>query len=90
MNARRLGSRRALCQPDKVSKETGRYCARSAIGLGGGGQTGQGFCSSGTQPAISTIHGRSQRSMWVVYIEIGLALALAAFIVWFTWPRKKK
>jgi hypothetical protein len=28
--------------------------------------------------------------MWVVYLEIGLALALAAFIVWWTVPRKPK
>jgi hypothetical protein len=24
--------------------------------------------------------------MWVVILEMGLALALAAFIVWWTWP----
>ena len=28
--------------------------------------------------------------MWIIYIEILLALALAAFIVWWTWPKKKK
>jgi hypothetical protein len=27
--------------------------------------------------------------MWVVYIEILLALALAVFIVWWTWPKKR-
>jgi hypothetical protein len=27
--------------------------------------------------------------MWVVYVEILLALGLAGFIVWWTWPRKK-
>jgi hypothetical protein len=26
--------------------------------------------------------------MWVVYLEVIFALALAAFIVWFTWPKK--
>jgi len=26
--------------------------------------------------------------MWVVFLEISLALALAAFIVWWTWPGK--
>jgi hypothetical protein len=26
--------------------------------------------------------------MWVVYLEMGIALFLAIFIVWFTWPRK--
>jgi hypothetical protein len=28
--------------------------------------------------------------MWVVYLEVLLALALAVFIVWFTWPKKGK
>jgi len=28
--------------------------------------------------------------MWVVYLEIIVALGLAAFIVWFTWPKNKK
>jgi len=28
--------------------------------------------------------------MWLIYLEIVVALGIAAFIVWFTWPRKKK
>jgi len=28
--------------------------------------------------------------MWIIYLEIVLALAIAAFIVWFTWPRNRK
>jgi hypothetical protein len=28
--------------------------------------------------------------MWIIYLEIALALAIAVFIVWFTWPRKRK
>ena len=27
--------------------------------------------------------------MWVVLLEMGLALGLAVFIVWWTWPKKK-
>jgi hypothetical protein len=26
--------------------------------------------------------------MWVIYLEIFVALALVAIIVWWTWPRK--
>jgi len=26
--------------------------------------------------------------MWVIYLEIVVALAVAALIVWFTWPKK--
>jgi hypothetical protein len=28
--------------------------------------------------------------MWVVFLEIGIALGLLVFIVWFTWPKKNK
>jgi len=28
--------------------------------------------------------------MWIIYLEIAIVLGLAAFIVWFTWPRKRK
>jgi hypothetical protein len=27
--------------------------------------------------------------MWVVILEMVFALGLAAFILWFTWPKKK-
>jgi len=28
--------------------------------------------------------------MWIVYLEVLLALVIAIFIIWFTWPRKPK
>jgi hypothetical protein len=28
-------------------------------------------------------------AMWVVFLEIAIALGLAVFIVWFTWPKNK-
>jgi hypothetical protein len=27
--------------------------------------------------------------MWVIYVEILLALGLAVFIVWWTWPKRR-
>jgi hypothetical protein len=89
--ARRLGSRRAASHVGRALNATGVYCARSAAGFGGGGggQTGQGFSGSWAHPALSTIKRTSSRAMWIVYLEIVFALALAAFIVWFTWPRRK-
>jgi hypothetical protein len=27
--------------------------------------------------------------MWVIYVEMGIALAILFLIVWFTWPRKR-
>jgi hypothetical protein len=41
-------------------------------------------------PAASRIRTRASVRMWVIYLEVVLALALAVFIVWFTWPRKPK
>jgi hypothetical protein len=32
---------------------------------------------------------RAAQRMWVIILEILVVLGLAAFIVWFTWPRKK-
>jgi hypothetical protein len=59
-----------------------------------GHATGSGFGDKGVQPAattaITTIANRTNLRMWVIYIEILLALALAAFIVWWTWPKKNK
>jgi hypothetical protein len=28
--------------------------------------------------------------MWVVILEMAVALAAAVFIVWWTWPKKRK
>jgi hypothetical protein len=28
--------------------------------------------------------------MWVIYVEILLVLGLAVFIVWWTWPKKRR
>src|SRR5258706_318756 len=93
--ARRLGWRLVLSQPGSAAKEVSTYCARSGAGTGlGGGQTGQGFSGLispiGAHPALSRIRSQTNRAMWIVYLEMALALALAAFIIWFTWPRKKK
>jgi len=80
-----------LSQPGSAANEVSTYCARSGAGLvGAGGHTGQGFSGSCVQPALSRINNQTSRAMWVVYLEMGLALALAVLIVWFTWPRKPK
>jgi hypothetical protein len=33
---------------------------------------------------------RASRRMWIVYLEMAVALAIAGLIVWLTWPRKRK
>jgi hypothetical protein len=88
-NARKLGSRLSDCQPGRAAKLVSRYCARSAAGFAGG-QTGQGFSGSWAQAAVSRISSHAKRAMWVVYLEIIVALLIAAGIVWLTWPRKPK
>ena len=40
-------------------------------------------CGPGCAQPASTI-----QAMWVVILEMVLALGLAAFIIWFTWPKK--
>jgi hypothetical protein len=83
-----LRSSPALGQPGNASNVNSRYCAVSGGGFAVvGGHCGQG--ASGAQPAASTINARKALRMWVVYIEILLALALAVFIVWWTWPKKR-
>jgi hypothetical protein len=29
------------------------------------------------------------RSMWVIFLEMGVALGLLLLIVWWTWPKKR-
>jgi hypothetical protein len=89
-NARRLRSSPALGHPGSASNAYSTYCAVSGAGLAmPGGHCGHGG-DSGAQAATSTINGRRVPRMWVVYLEILLALALAVFIVWWTWPKKRK
>jgi hypothetical protein len=86
MKARRLGSSCARFQPGRSEKPRASYRAVSGAGFGGG-QTGQ-TTGPGAQPASITI--RTSERMWIISLEIALVLAIAAFIVWFTWPRKRK
>ena len=96
--ARKLGASVALVQPGSASNVVGKYRALSGAGFGGGhtGHTGQAgqikACSAGgfegacVQATTSRISAR--RHMWVIYLEIAVALALVVLIVWWTWPKK--
>jgi hypothetical protein len=63
------------------------------LSAGSGVDSGAG--GSGVQPvatteAATTIRPkRARRTMWVIYLEVLVALAVAVLIVWWTWPRKK-
>jgi hypothetical protein len=42
------------------------------------------------QAAASRISAKDTRlNMWVIYLEIGVALLLVVLILWWTWPKKK-
>jgi len=45
---------------------------------------------TGAGAHAAAIRMKATLRMWLIYLEVVLALALAAFIVWFTWPRKRK
>src|ERR1043165_9993058 len=90
MNARRLGRSEVCAHPGRVSNPTSWYCAASGPAGGLAGGAGSGLGATGAHAAASRISVRDAlRRMWVIYLEIGFALGLAVFIVWWTWPRKK-
>ena len=91
--ARRPGATEAFAQPGMVARGTCWYFA--SADRGGAGQTGQigdgGGCRP-PQPArarIANSRGAGARKMWVIYIEMGVALAVLILIVWWTRPVKR-
>jgi hypothetical protein len=68
------------------SNPRGTYVTASRTASGAG--FGAIHTGHGAQPASTTIN--ATQPMWIIYLEVALALALVAFIVWFTWPRKRK
>jgi hypothetical protein len=61
--------------------------------LGGVG-TGSGLGGTGVQAAITAAASRmnakdARLKMWVIYLEIGVALLLVVLILWWTWPKNK-
>jgi hypothetical protein len=97
--ARRPGARGALAQPGISAKGTGRILAAGRAGAGHAGQGSQAAqarsppAGSSAQPARTRIAARQTakaRTMWVIYLEMGVALALLILIVWWTWPAKQR
>lgn len=48
----------------------------------------EGHCGGGTdvQPAANS----RIAAMWVIFLEMAVALGLLILIVWWTWPKKRK
>jgi hypothetical protein len=70
----------------------GGHCGHSAQGGQARGDVGGTAGGSSAQPARTRIaptrHAKA-RTMWVIYVEMGVAFALLILIVWWTWPAKR-
>jgi hypothetical protein len=87
--ARKPGASDALDHPGIAASGTCSNFASAARGAAG--QAGQGGCGAVLQPAsirIARTGAARTRAMWVIYLEMGIALVILALIVWFTWPRR--
>ena len=91
--ARKPGASDAVGQPVIAAKGVGWYLA--SAGRTGATQSGQTGAGAGlvrsAQPARIRIarKGTKARTMWVIYLEMGVALALLILIVWWTRPAKR-
>lgn len=68
--------------------------------MGGVAATGwgadfSGWVATGAQAArapasrIAADNFTADRTMWVIFLEMGVALSLLVLIVWWTWPKKR-
>ena len=54
------------------------------------GCAGSGPHASSTAASrIAAIKVNARRAMWVIFLEMGVALGLLGLIVWWTWPKKR-
>ena len=89
--ARRPGASDALDHPGIAANGTCWSFASAVRGVAAG-QAGQGGCGAVLQPTsirITRTSAARTRAMWVIYVEMGIALVILVLIVWFTWPRKR-
>ena len=58
---------------------------------GHAGQTGQaGHCCGGGCIDVHATANSTIAAMWVILLEMAVALAILILIVWWTWPKKRK
>ena len=70
----------------------GRQLAEVPALPAAGGSDGVGTAEQATSDDASTILpniDRAGRTMWVIFLEMGVALGLLLLIVWWTWPKKR-
>ena len=79
---------------------TGQAGQGAATGQVAGGTTAEGtglsgWVATGAQAAaaaasrIAAGNLMADRTMWVIFLEMGVALGLLLLIVWWTWPKKR-
>lgn len=70
----------------------GQAAAAVPADCGGSGRIGDGLQAESNAPsriaALPTTLAEI-RSMWVIFLEMGVALGLLLLIVWWTWPKKR-
>ena len=70
----------------------GRQLAEVPAVPAAGALDGVGNAEQATSDDASTILpniDRAGRTMWVIFLEMGVALGLLLLIVWWTWPKKR-
>jgi hypothetical protein len=62
----------------------------AAAGKGFSGWVGTGAQAAAATPSrIAAGNLKADRAMWVIFLEMGVALSLLLLIVWWTWPKKR-
>ena len=102
LKARTPGANVTSCQPGIAANgvcwylaSTGRagaaHCWHSAQAgqAGAVGAAAGGNCAQPAENRIAATGNAKVRRMWVIYIEMGVALAMLILIVWWTWPAKR-
>ncbi len=86
-----MPSKRSAPQPGSVAGGAG-LAGAACIGLGGSGPlTAGGEVHPAATAAQQAIMDRTNEDgdMWVIYVEVAIAVSLVLFIVWWTMRGKK-
>ena len=53
-------------------------------------RAGRGLQAARVAPSkIAPVNFAAGQTMWVIFLEMGVALGLLLLIVWWTWPKKR-
>ena len=64
--------------------------AAASVGAGLSGCVATGAqAARAAASTIAPVNFSAGRTMWVIFLEMGVALGLLVLIVWWTWPKKR-